>query len=52
MIYFKSFYSFVKGVQVFEDPDGKIELPPPLKVDQWRRPVDFLPSDRVREKKT
>jgi hypothetical protein len=33
----------------FEDPEGKIELPPSLKVEQWKRPIDFLTPDKVKQ---
>ena len=44
------YYSFFKGVHIFDDPEGKVELPSSFKVDQWRRPIDFLAPDRVRQK--
>lgn len=32
----------------FDDPEGKIELPPMIKVDHWKRPQDFI-TDKVIE---
>jgi len=26
----------------FDDPEGKIDIPPVFKVDHWNRPQDFI----------
>ena len=26
----------------FDDPDGKVELPPSMKASHWKRPQDFI----------
>uniref|UniRef100_A0A2C9K873 Uncharacterized protein n=1 Tax=Biomphalaria glabrata TaxID=6526 RepID=A0A2C9K873_BIOGL len=31
---------------LYEDPDGRLEMPPSVKVDHWKRPADFI-TDRV-----
>ncbi|XP_046325515.2 androglobin-like isoform X6 [Haliotis rufescens] len=31
---------------LFDDPDGKIEMPPSLKVDHWKRPHEFI-ADKI-----
>ena len=32
----------------FDDPDGKLELPPSLKVASWKRPQDYI-TDKVKQ---
>ena len=31
----------------FDDPEGKIEMPPTMKVDHWKRPQDYI-TEKVR----
>lgn len=26
----------------FDDPEGKIDMPPGMKVDHWKRPQDYI----------
>lgn len=55
VIFFSSFSFvfisiFVQSSHLFDDPEGKIELPSCFKVDQWKRPSDFIQSDKVRRR--
>lgn len=45
-------FFFSKVSHGFEDPEGKVELPRSLRVEQWKRPIEFLPADKVDENKT
>ncbi|CAF1269415.1 unnamed protein product [Adineta ricciae] len=37
----------ISSTNGFDDPEGKVELPPLLQAEQWKRPNEFLPSDKT-----
>ena len=35
-------FAMLQVAHYFDDPDGKIEMPPCLRVYSWKRPTDFI----------